>query len=62
MLKLGFDPPEYDDFLSDIPNLKMMGQWIKKKGKILISGGYVKNGEDNVLTCDIELKAFINNP
>ena len=61
-LKFGDSPPEEDDFLNDIPNLKMMGQWIKKSGEILIYGGHVMENEPTGLQCKLVLKAFINNP
>lgn len=55
-----FKPPQSDPFIAPIEELKKIGQWKETKVELKLSGGFIKQGNPDVISFEIILKAFIN--
>lgn len=53
-----FNPPEVDPLLKDIPEVRSIGRWVESIWEAKITGGYIEQGQQDLLTYQIKLRAY----
>lgn len=59
LIKFNFTPPQADEILRGITDLKGIGQWVESVWELKMIGGYVEPGSPDSVTVDVVLRAYV---